>query len=133
MTKHFFIFSLLSLFAFCVKAQTSTGTVQVIVIDRESKKPLFRAHAVAFQNNLQKGVGECDWNGLTLIKPLAPGKYLIKSVYKGYCVLEMHEVPVIAGQTTYVQLGLVTAAGHTYAKIEQVTYQAPIPYYSRGD
>ncbi len=107
-------------------AQGSGGAIKVVLQDKATKEAIPFANVVAYKDGVQVGVATTNMDGEAIIKPLTPGKYMVKGVYVGYQAAEMKDIVVGGDKTAYVTLGLSNGEGVKLDEVEVITYQVPL-------
>jgi hypothetical protein len=107
-------------------AQTGNGAIKIVLEDKATKEKIPFANVVAYKDGVQVGVATTNMDGEAFIKPLEPGKYVVKGVYVGYQATEVKDVIVGDGKTAYLTIGLSNGEGVKLDEVEVVTYQVPL-------
>lgn len=103
----------------------SLGAIRVIVSDKETKEMIPFANVVFFKKGKQIAVKTTDFNGECTAQ-LPAGIYSVKGVYVGYQSMEVTDVKVQKGRTSYISLRLDGGDGLKLQEVEIVTYQIPL-------
>src|SRR4051812_42892617 len=106
-------------------AQGNSGAIKVVLQDKATKEAIPFANVVAYKDGVQVGVATTNMDGEAIIKPLSPGKYMVKGVYVGYQAAEVKDIVVGGDKTAYVTIGLSNGEGVKLDEVEVVTYQVP--------
>ncbi|MEI6020384.1 MAG: carboxypeptidase regulatory-like domain-containing protein [Bacteroidota bacterium] len=107
-------------------AQNDNGAIKVVLQDKSTKEAIPFANVVAYKDGVQVGVATTNMDGEAFIKPLSPGKYMVKGVYVGYQAAEIKDVVVGEGKTAYVTISLSNGEGVKLDEVEVLTYQVPL-------
>ena len=114
-------------------AFAQSGTVQVILIDKDTKQPLPFASVVVEKGGAQMGGGQTDIDGKVEIKPIDPGEYDVKAVYAGYQDYEITGVRVTPNQVSYLTMPMASSS-QTMQTVTKVGYRVPLvdPHTTTG-
>jgi hypothetical protein len=126
MKKIYLSFILVLLIGFSASAQTDNGAIKVILRDNTTGEPIPFANVVAYKDGVQVGVSTTNMDGEAFIKPLSPGKYMVKGVYVGYQTKEVKDIVVGEGKTAYINIGLANGEGVKLDEIEVIGYEVPL-------
>ena len=96
------------LFALIVRISFSEGRISGKIIDKDANEPIPFANVIAFNEGVQKGIAQSDFDGKYSISHLSPGKYTIKSSYLG-SEKTIKDVVVKNNTTTRLDISFVTA------------------------
>ncbi|MEO6305561.1 MAG: TonB-dependent receptor plug domain-containing protein, partial [Bacteroidia bacterium] len=107
-------------------AQGNGGAIKVVLQDKATKEAIPFANVVAYKDGVQVGVATTNMDGEAFIKPLSPGKYMVKGVYVGYQAAEVKDIVVGGDKTAYITIGLSNGEGVKLDEVEVVTYQVPL-------
>lgn len=83
-------------------AYAQTGDLKITVTDEKTNETIPFAGVVVLQKTSQVGSGTTDLDGNVTIKLLPPGKYNVKATILGYQAVEIANVVVNEGKTSYV-------------------------------
>lgn len=100
------------------------AAIKVTLTDKATKETIPFANVVVDIGGIQAGVGTTNMDGEVTIKPLNPGKYTVKSSYVGYQAVEMKDVQVKIGGTTYLKIEML--AGQQLDIVEVIEYSEPL-------
>lgn len=97
-----------------------TTAIKATVYDASSNETIPFAAVVVLLKTTQVGSGAADINGDVVIKPLNPGTYTIQATYIGYAPVQVNNVAVQEGKTTYIDVKMKPSVQEikTFEKIE---------------
>ncbi len=105
--------------------QKGEGAIKLVVQDEDSKEAIPFANVVLYRGNEQVMVATTNIDGEALLKPIPSGYYNVKAVYVGYGAIEINDVQVQEGKTSYLTLPM-HAAGVKLDEVEIVEYAVPL-------
>ena len=114
-----FVFALIVNFAFA-----QTGTLTGVITDALTGEPIPFANIVAEKNGNQIGGTTTDFDGNYTIKPLEPGKYIVKATFVGYGAVEVTGVIVSANKITNQNVKL--QEGIAIGEVKIIEYKKPL-------
>lgn len=126
MIKKIYLAVVLVVFTGLAALAQGNGAIKVVLQDKITKEAIPFANVVAYKDGVQVGVSTTNMDGEAYIKPLSPGKYMVKGVYVGYQAAEVKEIVVGDGKTAYITIGLSNGEGVKLDEVEVVTYQVPL-------
>lgn len=78
---------------------SQTGSIRGQVTDARTGEVLVGANVIIVGSKPGRGAAS-DMNGMYVIYKLTPGEYTVQATYLEYLTITMHDVKVLAGQTT---------------------------------
>jgi hypothetical protein len=120
MLKKFYA-SVIAFFALGLGTVLAQSGIKVTVTDQKTGEAIPFATVVVFQNGVQAGVGNTDFDGVIVIKPINPGKYDVKVNFIGYQPKEIKGV--IVGENK-VQALTVAVSNDEGIKLDEVKVEA---------
>lgn len=100
------------------------AAIKVKLVDKANKETIPFANVLVEIGGIQAAVGTTNIDGEVMIKPLNPGKYNVKATYVGYQAVQMDNVVVSVGKTTYLNIEM--AAGQQLDVVEVVEWSKPL-------
>ncbi len=100
------------------------AAIKVKLIDKANKETIPFANVLVEIGGIQAAVGTTNIDGEVTIKPLNPGKYNVKATYVGYQAVQMDNVSVSVGKTTYLNIEMT--AGQQLDVVEVVEWTKPL-------
>ncbi len=101
------------------------GILKGTVKDKGNGEPLPFAPVVVLSGTSQIAVAQTDFNGEFTIKPIASGKYTVKSSSVGYSPIEMKNVVINSDKTTYLDLQM-SSSSQELDVVEVIEYSKPL-------
>ncbi|MBA2611696.1 MAG: TonB-dependent receptor plug domain-containing protein [Bacteroidetes bacterium] len=126
MIKKIYLAVVLVVFTGLAALAQGNGAIKIVLQDKATKEAIPFANVVAYKDGVQVGVATTNMDGEAFIKPLSPGKYMVKGVYVGYQAAEVKDIVVGDGKTAYITIGLSNGEGVKLDEVEVVTYQVPL-------
>lgn len=117
--------TVLLLFVGASFALAQQGILKGTVKDKGNGEPLPFAPVVVYSGTSQIAVAQTDFNGEFTIKPIAAGKYTVKTSSVGYSPIEMTNVIISTDKTTYLDLQM-PVAGKVLDEVVVVEYSKPL-------
>jgi outer membrane receptor protein involved in Fe transport len=100
------------------------AAIKVKLIDKANKETIPFANVLVESGGIQVAVGTTNIDGEVTIKPVNPGRYSVKATYVGYQPVQMENVVVSVGKTTYLNIEM--AAGQQLNEVEVVEWSKPL-------
>ncbi len=113
-----FLFSVVGAFA-------QSGAVKGILTDKDKADAISFANVILESNGSVVASGVSDMDGKYTIKPIAPGKYILKTSYVGYQPTQINNVIVSADKITFVDIKMANT-GINLKAVEIVEYEIPL-------
>jgi len=120
-----FYLTLTVIFLSGVTIYAQTTALKVTVIDAGNNETIPFAAVVVLLKNSQQGSGQADIDGNVVIKPLNPGSYTVQASYLGYAPIQMNNVAVQEGKTTYLDIKLKPSV-QEIKEFTKVEYTVPL-------
>ena len=105
-------------------AMAQTGTLKGVISDAMSGEPIPFANIIIEKNGNQAGGTTTDFDGNYTIKPVEPGKYIIKATFVGYGTVEVTGVIVSADKITFQNVKL--QEGIAIGEVKIIAYKKPL-------
>jgi hypothetical protein len=105
-------------------AQVGQGGLKGKVVDAANGEPVPFANVVVEINGNQAGGATTDFDGNFFIKPLAPGKYDVKTSFVGYQQQMISGVLISADKTQFITVKI--SQGIELKAFEKVEYEVPL-------
>lgn len=85
-------------------AMFAQGRLSGTVMDKDTKELLPFANVIAYQNGVQKGLSQTDFDGEYAVTPLDAGKYKIVATFVGMPNFVIEGVVITSGKTTRLNI-----------------------------
>ena len=102
-----------------------TGALKIKLGEKSNNEPMPFVNIIVELNGSQVGSGTTNIDGECIIKPLTPGKYIVKASSVGFQSLEYRDVIVSADKTSYLDAKMANAI-KDLPIVEIVTYSKPL-------
>lgn len=101
------------------------GTLKTTVVDASTNEPIPFAVVSVESKGAVVSASPADIDGISQIKPIAPGTYNVKVTYTGYKAVLINNVTIFEGKTQYVNARL-TPSVIDLGPIEVVAFKEPL-------
>ena len=126
MLRHLLLtFGIILLASFSVFSQSGSGALKGKVIDKDTKEPLAFANIILENGGTQVGGTTSDFDGNYTIKPVQPGKYMLKATYMGYKTVVTNDVRINSDQITFYNVEMESSATNL-EEIVVTDYKVPL-------
>lgn len=100
------------------------AAIKIKLIDKVSKVEIPFASVIVESGGIQVAGGTSNIDGELVIKPLNPGKYNVKATSVGYQPIEISNVSLSVGKTSYLNVEMI--AGQELGPVEVVEWKKPL-------
>jgi outer membrane receptor protein involved in Fe transport len=100
------------------------AAIKIKLIDKNTKETIPFASVIVEIGGIQAGGGNTNMDGEVVIKPLNPGKYNVKATSVGYQKVEVANVMLSVGKTSYINVEMI--AGEQLQTVEIIEWKKPL-------